>query len=122
MLEIRSKRTQIKENNRRAILEAAREVFGCQGYRSATVRDIISATPLASGTFYNYFKSKEEVYAALRDQAAEEIRPLLRAQRDKARSVDDFVGGTFRAFLVHAAQRSASLAVIDAQERDAAAG
>jgi AcrR family transcriptional regulator len=122
MLDIRNKRAQIKEHNRRAILDAARGVFGCHGYRAATVRDIIGATPLAAGTFYNYFKSKEDVYAALRDEAADELRPLLRAEREQAQTADEFIHRTFRAFLTHAAQRSQSFAIIDASEKDAAAG
>ena len=76
-MDIRSKRIQTKVHNRRVILDAARGVFGREGYRTATVRDIISATPLASGTFYNYFKSKEDVYAALRDEIALEVRPAV---------------------------------------------
>ncbi len=118
-MEFRSKRTQTKEQNRRIILDAARGVFGQQGYRTATVRDIIGATSLATGTFYNYFKSKEEVYAALRDELALEIRPLLRAERARAESADDFIAGTFHTFLTQAVQRAASLAALGAQEEHA---
>ena len=63
-----------KAQNRQTILAAARQVFAEMGYGAATVRDIIRATPLASGTFYNYFKSKEEVYQAIRDEVALAIR------------------------------------------------
>lgn len=115
-MDIRSKRTQTKEHNRRVILDAARGVFGREGYRTATVRDIINSTPLASGTFYNYFRSKEEVYAALRDEIAYEVRPLLRAERRQAKTADDFIAGTFRAFLIHAEQSAQSLAAIDARD------
>ena len=59
-----------KIQNRQTILTAARQVFAEIGFGAATVRDIIRATPLASGTFYNYFKSKEEVYQAIRDEVA----------------------------------------------------
>jgi hypothetical protein len=45
-----------RSQNRQAILDAAREVFGELGYDAATVRDIIRRTGLASGTFYNYYK------------------------------------------------------------------
>jgi AcrR family transcriptional regulator len=121
-VDFQSKRSQTKEHNRRVILDAARGVFGRQGYRTATVRDIIGATSLASGTFYNYFKSKEEVYAALREEIAGEIRPLLRAERQHAQTADDFVAGTFRAFLTHAAQHAKSLAAIEAHEDHALAG
>ena len=61
------KREQTKVQNRQMILEAARGVFAEMGYGAATVRDIIRATPLASGTFYNYFQSKDELAAALLD-------------------------------------------------------
>src|SRR6185436_1007303 len=53
------KREQTKVQNRQAILDAARDVFGEKGYEAATVRDIIRRTGLAAGTFYNYYRSKE---------------------------------------------------------------
>ena len=121
-MEFRSKRTQTKERNRRVILDAARGVFGRQGYQTATVRDIIGATSLASGTFYNYFKSKDDVYAALREELALEVRPMLRAERYQAQTANDFIAGTFQAFLSHASQRSASLAAIDAFGDHASSG
>ncbi len=63
------------------------------------MRDIIRATPLASGTFYNYFKSKEEVFQAIQDELALAIRPRLRDERRKARTVEEFISSTFRTFL-----------------------
>lgn len=121
-MDIRSRRFQAKVQNRRVILDAARAVFGRDGYRTATVRDIINATPLASGTFYNYFRSKEDVYAALRDEIALEVRPQLRTERQKARSADDFIAGTFQAFLSQADHRAPSLAAIDVRDDQISAG
>src|ERR1700709_2640227 len=80
------KREQTKAQNRELILEAARQVFAELGFGATTVRDIIRATPLASGTFYNYFKSKEEVYQAIRDDVALSIRRRLSDARLKAKS------------------------------------
>jgi len=59
------KREQTKAQNRQLILEAARRVFAELGFGATTVRDIVRATPLASGTFYNYFTSKEELLVAV---------------------------------------------------------
>jgi DNA-binding transcriptional regulator YbjK len=70
------RRQQVKRQNRRFILEAARKVFAERGYDAATVRDIINATPLAAGTFYNYFTSKEDVRRALDAQTAEALADL----------------------------------------------
>jgi AcrR family transcriptional regulator len=92
------KRERTKVQNRHTILEAARQVFGEFGYGATTVRDIVRATPLASGTFYNYFKSKEEIFQAIQDESALRIRPRLREERAKAETIDAFISGTFRTF------------------------
>jgi AcrR family transcriptional regulator len=92
------KRELTKTHNRQTILDAARQVFADMGYGAATVRDIIRATPLASGTFYNYFKSKEEVYQALRAEVALSIRPRLRDARLKATTIKEFLSDTIRIY------------------------
>jgi len=92
------KREQTKLQNRQLIVAAARRVFAELGYGATTVRDIIRATPLASGTFYNYFKSKEEVFQAVRDEVALAIRPRLHEERMKATTVEEFIGCSFRTF------------------------
>src|SRR6478609_4084251 len=79
-----TRRELTKTQNRETILAAARDVFAEMGCAAATVRDIIRATPLASGTFYNYVKAKEEVYQALRDEQALKLRPRLRQARVSA--------------------------------------
>lgn len=98
------KREQTKVQNRELILDAARQVFAELGFGATTVRDIIRATPLASGTFYNYFKSKEEVYQAIQDDVALTIRPRLRDQRKTARTVEEFISGTFHTFMAFVAE------------------
>jgi AcrR family transcriptional regulator len=94
----RGKREETKASNRQAIIDAARRVFAELGYGATTVRDIIRATDLASGTFYNYFKSKEEVFQALQDETALRVRPRLRAERIRARNFEEFIAGSFRTF------------------------
>ncbi|MDE1173110.1 MAG: TetR/AcrR family transcriptional regulator [Parvibaculaceae bacterium] len=92
------KREQTKVNNREAILSAARIVFAELGYGGTTVRDIIRGTGLASGTFYNYFKSKEEVFEALIDYSAMRIRPRLKAERIRSRTFEDFIRNAYRTY------------------------
>ncbi len=105
------KREQTKQANRRAIIDAARHVFAELGYGATTVRDIIRATNLASGTFYNYFKSKEEVFQAIQDESALRIRPRLRAERIRARSIEEFIQGTFEMFFDFVASDRSAFAV-----------
>lgn len=84
-----------RKNNRDAILDAARDVFAEIGYGGTTVRDIIRRTNLASGTFYNYFDSKESVFNALSDEIGTELRQLLRDVRQRATSFEGFIEAMF---------------------------
>jgi AcrR family transcriptional regulator len=93
-----SKREQTKQANRAAILSAARAVFADMGYGAATVRDIVRATDLAAGTFYNYFPDKEAVFRALLEESAERVRVRTRLGRAGAESLEDFVRGGYRAY------------------------
>jgi AcrR family transcriptional regulator len=99
----RGRREATKAANRAAIVAAAREVFAELGYGAATVRDIVRRTGLASGTFYNYFPDKESVLRALVEDAAVEVRRRVRAQRARARTLEDFLAGGFRAYLEYLA-------------------
>src|ERR1700704_3169268 len=92
------KREQTKAQNREAILNAAREVFGALGYDAATVRDIIRRAGLAAGTFYNYYRSKEEVFAALAADGARRFGPILRAHREQAPDFESFVRAAMAAY------------------------
>ena len=106
------KRERTKVQNRHVILEAARRVFAELGYGATTVRDIIRATPLASGTFYNYFKSKEEVFQAIQDETALRIRPRLRSERIRARNIEEFISSTFLTFFEYVASDQSTFAAI----------
>ena len=93
-----------RKNNRDAILDAARDVFAEIGYGGTTVRDIIRRTNLASGTFYNYFDSKEAVFNALSDEIGMELRQLLRDVRQRATSFDGFIEAMFLTYFSYYAK------------------
>src|SRR3954451_18465214 len=93
------RREERKAQNRAKLLEAARKVFAEKGYGEATARDIVRETDLATGTFYNYFDDKQDVFMALLDEMGETGRALARAQRqDSARSLEERVSNAFRAY------------------------
>jgi AcrR family transcriptional regulator len=60
----RERRTQRKAR-RRQIIIAGKKVFSEKGFSGATMEDIAREAELASGTLYLYFKSKDELYAAI---------------------------------------------------------
>ena len=53
----------VKEYDERKneILDAAERLFHSKGYNKCTVNDILNEVKIAKGTFYYYFKSKEEL-------------------------------------------------------------
>jgi AcrR family transcriptional regulator len=101
------KRALTRAQNRTVILDSARRIFAERGYAATTVRDIIRATPLASGTFYNYFTSKEEIFQAIRDESALELRPRLRAVRATATTLEEFVTASFRTYFAFVVEERA---------------
>src|SRR5262249_56333667 len=84
------RREQNKAENRAALLKAARSVFAEMGYGAAGVRDIVRRSDLASGTFYNYFKDKWEIFEAVVREMSVELLRRHRNGRAKARTAEEF--------------------------------
>src|SRR5437763_16491787 len=52
------------DRKRRQILDVAREVFLEEGFAAASMSTIAARLGGSKGTLYNYFKSKDELFAA----------------------------------------------------------
>jgi AcrR family transcriptional regulator len=84
-------------DKRRALLEAAEEVFVERGIARATVDEITSRAGVAKGTFYLYFSSKEELVRALHEQLWEGHVGLTRQAAERMQviglwpAVDEFI-------------------------------
>jgi AcrR family transcriptional regulator len=92
------RRAATKAANRAAIIAAARAVFAELGYGSATVRDVVRRTDLASGTFYNYFPDKESLFRAVLEETATKVRARVQAARRQAGSLEEFVAAGYREY------------------------
>ena len=97
------RRAATKERNREAILSAGVVVFSERGFGEATIRDLIRASGLSTGTFYNYFPDKESVLRALVDRSVTELRGVLASTRSDAHSPEEFISGGFRVFFSYLA-------------------
>lgn len=53
------------EERKTEILDTAEHLFITKGYGKTTINDILKEIGIAKGTFYYYFKSKEEVMNAI---------------------------------------------------------
>lgn len=71
------KREVRKQERREAILAIARRVFLDQGYSAASMSAIAAALGGSKGTLWSYFPSKEELFAAVLDDATVEYRRKL---------------------------------------------
>src|SRR5688500_9022958 len=58
---------------RLALLEAARTVFTEKGYSSTSVGDIATAAGVSLGAFYQYFRDRADVMAALVGEGAQRM-------------------------------------------------
>ncbi len=90
------KRQQNKQANRAAILNAARACFFDPGYDAATVRDIVRGTGLSSGTFYNYFTSKEAIFRTILEDRMNALNADMRQVRSSALTPETFIHGAYR--------------------------
>lgn len=93
-----NRRTQRKIENRRHIIEAARRVFAERGHQAVSVRDIVRETDLASGTFYNYFNSLDELIECIAEESLEQFRATLEELAKSAGTFEEFAHAGFRAF------------------------
>lgn len=66
---------------RERILEAARAVFSARGYNAAYITDIIKAADCGTGSFYQYFPSKDDVFLAVITSAVDEMKTDTTASR-----------------------------------------
>lgn len=57
--------TKEHDERRNEILDTAEKMFYTKGYTKTTINDILNDIHIAKGTFYYYFKSKEEVMYAI---------------------------------------------------------
>jgi AcrR family transcriptional regulator len=81
--------------SRAALVRAARAVFERDGFLEARIVDICAEAGIATGSFYTYFKTKEDAFAAVMAEVQEEtLHPRLTAiagSDDPRAVIDAFV-------------------------------
>jgi AcrR family transcriptional regulator len=68
----------LRAERRVQIVEAASRIFARSGFHAASVDDIVREARVARGTFYLYFPSKRELFAALIDQLVGDLERGIR--------------------------------------------
>lgn len=77
---------QKREESRRAIQEAALQLFYTKGYEATTTRDIVKAAGILNGSLYNRFRSKDDILMSIitdvLDDFLSETERVLRDEKD----------------------------------------
>ncbi len=67
---------------REALIRAAVAIFHQKGFQKTRVSDIVSAAGVAQGTFYNYFRSKEEIFREICNDFMNQVKRLFVERTD----------------------------------------
>jgi len=87
-----------KKQNRDSIILASRKVFTEMGLDSSNVRQIVTVAGLGSGTFYNYFDDKIEVFLVIVNRLINEFSNFIIPEINKAKTFDDLVSIAFNSW------------------------
>lgn len=76
--------TKVEKQPQDKLLDAALILFSEKGYRDTTVLDIVAYARVSKTTFYNFYKTKEELLAHLFETLLEEVLAMIKlaAQRE----------------------------------------
>src|ERR1700694_309978 len=66
------------------LLAAAEELFGERSYHRTTVADICARAGMATGSFYSYYESKAEIFAAVVRAINGDLRMAMKAAMEQA--------------------------------------
>jgi len=72
-----SRRERRKLATREALLEAAQEVIAVKGVYLAVIEEITERADVAKGSFYQYFRDRDDLLQALLTRRLEELRVLI---------------------------------------------
>lgn len=68
-----------RERMRMRLIESALHVFANKGADAAVIEDVIAMAEVSRGTFYNYFRTNEELLAAVVKELGDELLALVEA-------------------------------------------
>lgn len=78
-----SRRQKHKEELRRAILDAAREIFVVEGYENFSMRKLAEKIEYSPGSVYLHFKNKEELFQCLVEESFARLLKTLTGLRNR---------------------------------------
>lgn len=77
MTKTEDRRTRRREQTRTRLIDAARALMAERGFTEVGIAEITAAADLGTGTFYNYFPSRDQLLAAVAEDSMEKIGDAL---------------------------------------------
>ncbi len=69
-----------RERMRARLIESAMLVFADKGVGASVIQDVIAAAEVSQGTFYKYFRTNEDLLAAVTQELNDELLRLIEAE------------------------------------------
>ena len=96
------KEKNIKKQKKRKILEKAFELFRKNGYTDTKVEDITRKLGISKGSFYTYFKTKEELLCEVLESVKKsEMKKYSKVEIDEnpRKTLENFIKERFKSYL-----------------------
>lgn len=100
-------RSFVVENQRQRILAAVADVCHAAGYVSMSVEDIVVTSGVSRRTFYDNFRSKEDVYLAAYDEVSKQLLERVYAAYSAADGLVTRLRDSLNVFLTFVAEEPA---------------
>ncbi|HMD45232.1 MAG TPA: helix-turn-helix domain-containing protein [Acidimicrobiales bacterium] len=75
---VRTRRAAHVEDTRRALLDAARELFSERGYQATPTEEIVQRAGVTRGALYHHFRDKADLFEAVYAEVAADVHRSLR--------------------------------------------
>jgi AcrR family transcriptional regulator len=89
---------QPRESIRRAILDAALDLFVTHGYAQVSIRNIASKVGYSPGAIYSYFPSKDDIFLALAEEGFRKLGAAQLAMPETSDALRDLADTAWRLY------------------------
>ncbi len=87
-------------DTKQLIIDAARKVIGMKGFAGTRISDIVQNAGLAQGTFYLYFKNKQDIIEEIGNQMINSQTERIKLFEETGKSItkEDFIRKIYEVF------------------------
>lgn len=96
------RRSRRREQTRARLIDAARTLMAERGFNEVGIAEITEAADLGTGTFYNYFSSREQLQAAVAEDSMEKVGDVLDREVSSLEDPAEAFAGSLRHLVRHA--------------------